>query len=160
MRLAIIVLIWLSSYYSQPCLIPKDTPVEVWLTEGVWERKYEINEWDCSNMTAYTEWVLENCGYSATIIIGYYHSWLEIDLPSADLFWYETVYRYPTPVQPDLEGIWRFDSIHDLWEQLVNDYGYEAFTIFAREFMFNPFERVVPKEVENDSGGDRWEKVP
>ena len=58
-----------SDYYDQKCIIPWGMSVETWLTETTWRMPYEQGEWDCSRMSAFTEWALENCGYSAEIVL-------------------------------------------------------------------------------------------
>lgn len=56
-------------YYDQRCIIPWAMPVETWLTVMKWPRPYERDAWDCSQMAAFTEWALENCGYEAETVL-------------------------------------------------------------------------------------------
>lgn len=58
-----------TDYYNRRCVIPLGMPVKTWLTALKWDQPYEAQGWDCSQMSAYTEWALENCGYEASIIL-------------------------------------------------------------------------------------------
>jgi len=62
---------------------------------------YQEDVWDCSNMAAYLEWLLENKGFNTSIVLSIYfpglgpdecHAWVAVDLPN------ERVYIEPTLV--------------------------------------------------------------
>jgi hypothetical protein len=82
------------NYYGMHSPIPWWMPVEHWLSLP-WAQPYEINEWDCSRMAAYTEWALETRGYEAKIVVSqmYGHAWVLVKL---DGQWvaYEATGRY------------------------------------------------------------------
>ena len=70
-------------YYNQPCQKPAHLTFYDWMT--VLEMPpYELNAFDCSQMSAYIEWLSENCNHRATIPgafgDGYGHLWVMIDL--------------------------------------------------------------------------------
>jgi len=69
-------------YYESPCLIPKGVSINSYLTEYEWVDPYQENIWDCSQMSAYIEWLVENCGYEANIVIASQidHVWVEIKI--------------------------------------------------------------------------------
>lgn len=54
-------------YYDGQCIVPHGLDMETWLTATRWRKSYKLNSWDCSGMSAFTEWVLENCGYESEI---------------------------------------------------------------------------------------------
>ena len=102
-------------YYDFPCVIPWGVDVVDWLTLYKWGNKYEANFWDCSKMTTFTEWALENCGYSTKIQTAPGHAWVEVKI---DNHWYiyETtsrhfVMRQPAEYEQETET---YDSIHEL----------------------------------------------
>jgi len=71
-----------SDYYRSPCPIPKGVSLNSYLTDYQWVDPYQANRWDCSQMAAYIEWLAENCGYEANIVIAtsISHSWVEIKI--------------------------------------------------------------------------------
>lgn len=67
-----------SDYYFHASVIPVRVDPYEWLTNLEWADEYKTDEWDCSNMAAYLEWVLENAGIPTRIHAGYGHAWLLI----------------------------------------------------------------------------------
>ena len=118
-------------YYSQRCVIPFGVDVETWLTIYRWDRPYEENEWDCSVMSSYTEFALENCGYRTEIILismdGFGHAFIRVMIDGA---WrtYETTVRKWFPMHGLIHPRLVFRSIHELRRF------YFGRTSFFREF--------------------------
>jgi hypothetical protein len=56
-------------YYSSPCQQPPDTTLHEWLRDLPWYGELDMGGggWDCSQMSARIEWMVENCGYSAVV---------------------------------------------------------------------------------------------
>ena len=71
-----------SDYYSHDCKLPTDQSMQEYLANSEWVDDYEINAWDCSQMAAYMEFMLENCGYHVVIRAAevegeeYGHAWI------------------------------------------------------------------------------------
>ncbi len=72
-------------------------------------KRYEINAFDCSQMSAYLEWALEDAGFDAWIAIGsapfdqtVYHAWVLVDTTDG----WEAVEATDPALQPEmLHGI-------------------------------------------------------
>lgn len=56
-------------YYNSPCLMPADETLEQWLPWALPIEDYEKNVFDCSDLSAYAEWLAENCGYDTVIAV-------------------------------------------------------------------------------------------
>lgn len=107
-------------YYDRQCIIPIGMSVETWLTKLEWPLPLEHDVWDCSDTSAYTEWVLENCGYEAEIVTimmkSYGHAfvrvkldgrWREYEATSRE--WLPKIMgRLPKTVFPNLHHLWHF----------------------------------------------------
>ena len=122
-------------YYSQGCQLPTDQPMQEYLANSDWIEAYKAGGWDCSQMAAYMEYALENCGYNTVIrraecegeSIG--HAWILVEFSQGWLA-YECTGRYW--VFPDAEvaksygsGYYnpsmyyagtQYESIYDIWD--------------------------------------------
>jgi hypothetical protein len=56
-------------YYSSPCQMPAGETLEHWLPWALPIEDYERNVFDCSDLSAYAEWLAENCGYDTVIAV-------------------------------------------------------------------------------------------
>jgi hypothetical protein len=85
-------------YYEMECIIPPDISVFEWLTLSQWADKYERNGWDCSKMSAFVEWALENCDIPSKIVLGSGswadagHAWVNMKIDGEE-FYYEATSR-------------------------------------------------------------------
>lgn len=80
------------NYYNYAPVIPAGVDPYAWLGNLEWDKDYKMNEWDCSNMALYMEWMLENAGVTARIQTGYQHAWLMIWRTDKEAWWaYECV---------------------------------------------------------------------
>ena len=125
-------------YYSQDCELPTDQSMHEYLSNSHWIEDYEENSWDCSQMAAYMEFMLENCGYHVVIRVAdvedeqYGHAWILIEFQQGwfayectDRYWVypnEAVARSYDPYgyvhwNPSMydAGI-QYESIYDVWE--------------------------------------------
>jgi len=88
-------------YYSQGCMLPTDMSMQEYLADSRWtdDYQYEANAWDCSQMAAYMEWMLENCGYHVVIRLADVegkengHAWILVEFEQGMLA-YECTGRY------------------------------------------------------------------
>ena len=76
----------LEGYYESGCQLPADMTMHEYLIME-WETPYEEDGWDCSQMSAYTEWFVENCGYDAVILVSTGHGWVSIDIDRDGTFY-------------------------------------------------------------------------
>ena len=72
-------------YYDSPCTIPKGVSLNSYLTDYKWVDPYQAYGWDCSQMAANIEWLVENCGYEANLVATtesseFDHIWVEIKI--------------------------------------------------------------------------------
>ena len=139
-----------NDYYSQDCELPTDQSMQEYLANSEWIDDYDAGGWDCSQMAAYMEFMLENCGYNVVIRAAdvegeeYGHAWILVEFQEGMLA-YECTTRhwvYPSEAlarsyEPFSYVYWspsmydagvRYESIYDIW----NDYkqysnGEEAF---------------------------------
>lgn len=102
-------------YYTSPCPIPWGVDVIEWLTIYKWGNAYEAGFWDCSKMTAFTEWALENCGYEAQIKVSVDHAWIKVRFEDRWLL-YEATSRRFVGWQPKefYQEVKTYESIHEL----------------------------------------------
>lgn len=63
-------------YYNSPC--QQEGNLYDWLSDLPWA-PYEYGVYDCSEMSAYIEWLAENCGYHAVIGCGDAHCWVLVE---------------------------------------------------------------------------------
>jgi len=139
-------------YYSQGCMLPTDVPMQEYLADSRWtdDYQYEANAWDCSQMAAYMEWMLENCGYHVVIRLADVegeengHAWILVEFEQGMLA-YECTGRYWVYPSEDIgrsynpdssfsynpsmydAGI-EYESIYDVWEDFKGySNGEEAF---------------------------------
>jgi len=118
-----------SDYYDSPCYIPKGVSLNSYLTEYSWIDPYQADGWDCSQMSAYVEWLVENCGYEANIVIANRidHVWVDIKIGNK---WrpYEATtgsfYFWPEVLNEIYEG--RTLTFEDIYE--VIDYSNRRFS--------------------------------
>ena len=73
-------------YYYQLCQKPKDLTLVEWFEQLEPPQPWMIDDWDCSQVSAWTEWLAENCGYHTLIAFRYStdqrdgHAWLLVDI--------------------------------------------------------------------------------
>lgn len=88
-----------SEYYSQNCELPTDQSMQEYLANSNWVDNYELGGWDCSQMSAYMEFMLENCGYNTIIVEAETdysesgHAWILVEFQQGRLA-YECTGRY------------------------------------------------------------------
>lgn len=74
-----------SWYYDSPCRMPAGETLEHWLPHALPIESYEKGVFACGELSAYAEWLAENCGYDAQILVGRYpgkigrHAWVVIE---------------------------------------------------------------------------------
>jgi hypothetical protein len=105
-------------YYNSACPIPKWMPVKMWLTMMVWRAPYELNGWDCSQMAAYTEWAMENCGYDTQIAVSESHAWVIIDI-RGEKCGYECTSRHIRNTEKYLDPLAIFENLYDILFQYL-----------------------------------------
>lgn len=114
-------------YYNQTSS-PSNASIMNELRNWKWNREYEINVFDCSDMSAYLEYYLENRGFNTTICTGDHHAWILINIDDTEIA-YETtgcyfVYNDPEYYSPDK----KYNTIYDLHEYYLGFYyGQESF---------------------------------
>lgn len=128
-------------YYNSTCLIPKGVSLNSYLTEYEWVDPYQEDSWDCSQMSANIEWLVENCGYKANIVItssqaDVQHSWVEIKIGSK---WrpYEATggsfYFWPEILQEIYAGnTITFEDIYGVYDFFMKRSSDPSFVILAR----------------------------
>lgn len=88
-----------SDYYSQNCELQTDQSMQEYLSNSEWLEDYDAGGWDCSQMAAYMEFMLENCGYHTIIAEAetdyseYGHAWILVEFQQGWLA-YECTGRY------------------------------------------------------------------
>lgn len=111
-----------ADYYDQPSIIPRGMPIKYWLFSLTWEDEYEMWGWDCSKMSAFTEWALENAGHSARIVISplLQHAWVEVYLGGKWVMYDATIrllhppgFRQRVDMLPDTHY---FEDLYELQE--------------------------------------------
>lgn len=138
-------------YYSQPCELPTDQSMQEYLANSEWLDDYDAGSWDCSQMAAYIEFSLENCGYHTIIAVAetdyseYGHAWILVEFKQGWLayectgrFWvypdeltarsydpYGYVYWNPSFYTAGVQ----YESIYDLWN------GYKQYRNAEEEFL-------------------------
>jgi len=87
-------------YYEMECIIPSDMSVFEWLSFTQWADKYERHEWDCSKMSAFVEWALENCDFPSKIVLGSGswteegHAWVNMKVNGKEYYYEATSRRF------------------------------------------------------------------
>lgn len=121
-------------YYSQDCELPTDQSMQEYLSNSHWVEDYEENSWDCSQMAAYMEFMLENCGYNVVIreadVAGeqYGHAWILVEFKEGWLA-YECTERYW--VYPNEAVARSYDPYgHVYWNPSMYDAGVQYDTIY------------------------------
>lgn len=118
-------------YYEKEYPLPNGVDIIEWLTEYRWTDAYEENKFDCSQMSLFTEWVLEVNGYDTKILVGTLdsegHMWLEISM-DGESYWYEATGRYFIYDKRGYSAERRFYTIRDwrLWIQNEEDFSIES----------------------------------
>ena len=74
-----------ANYYNQgdtaiPNWITTELEFTAWFESTEWVDSYEANGWDCSQMSAFMEWQLENEGFDAVIACDETHAWVLTDI--------------------------------------------------------------------------------
>ena len=64
-------------YYNSPC--QQEGSLEQWLPWALPIEDYELGVFDCSELSAYAEWLCENCGYDTVIVVGSHHAWVIVE---------------------------------------------------------------------------------
>lgn len=110
-------------YYSSPCQQPEGTTLDDWLRTLPWHGELELGGWDCTQLSAYVEWLTENCGYDTVIVCRegtedvYGHCWLDIEgqpYEATGFYWIDLNTADPTFYDADL---W----FQDVWEAWAFD---------------------------------------
>lgn len=127
-----------NDYYSQDCELPTDQSMQEYLANSEWVDDYDAGGWDCSQMAAYMEFMLENCGYHTVIreadLQGeqYGHAWILVKFRQGWLayectgrYWvypdeatarsydpYGTVHWNPSKYDAGMQ----YESIYDIWD--------------------------------------------
>jgi len=76
-----------SNYYNQPCQKPTHLTFYDWM--ATLQLPPKDDEFDCSQRSAYIEWLSENCYHRATIAAAEGHAWTRIEV-GGTLYGYET----------------------------------------------------------------------
>lgn len=102
-------------YYDSPCIVPWGMPVKDWLTKFHWGENYEAGFWDCSKMSLFTEWAVENCGHEAQIKVSADHAWVEIKFED-HWYIYEATSRRFVAWQPKefYQEVATYDSVYQI----------------------------------------------
>ena len=70
-------------YYQSVTQVYGTDNLTAYLAQWEWAREYEANVFDCTEMSALLECLLENEGFHSIIVIGKYedisHAWLEVE---------------------------------------------------------------------------------
>lgn len=126
-----------SDYYNNMCIIPEGMGVKEWLTAAEWVKPYELNSWDCSEMSAYTEWVLENCGYESMIRLQQIDDYRDhaFVMVRIDGEWkaYESVTREFMSYKLSLIYTIEYPTIYDLFQHLTPTRFYFEYGWWLRE---------------------------
>ena len=125
-------------YYNSDFVLPEDMTVKEFLNSAEWTQDYEADSWDCSQMSAFMEFALENLGYHtvirtarkadgdrghAWILVEFKEGWLAYECtgrywvyPSEDVARSYDPYGYVhwNPSMYDA-GV-QYESIYDVWE--------------------------------------------
>ncbi|MHC1687155.1 MAG: hypothetical protein AB9879_05545 [Methanothrix sp.] len=117
-----------SPYYAKadPWLDHSIFGVETLIGSGI-IRKYDINVFDCSEMAAYLEWMLEKHGFDAKICLAdrfangsIAHAWVAIDIPPKRYYVEPTalntggfIFSTIKPYDGNYRDYSRYDSIHE-----------------------------------------------
>ena len=110
-----------ANYYNYASIIPPGVDPFEWLENLKWDREYAKDEWDCSNMALYIEWVLENAGIPAKIYAGYGHAWVVVwrtdVVETGEWVAFECVglhWIHPWSNGRYYHPVWEWDSIYNL----------------------------------------------
>ena len=135
-----------SNYYEGACSVPPDVSIIEMLTMGEWEKQYVRGTWDCSQMSADMECLLERCGFDVLIEMGEnpdgeYHAWILIYLPAntnigggytttnAGYYKYECTGLYfvtPDHTNWDFTAEYQYENIYEI-EEHYNQMGWSNF---------------------------------
>jgi hypothetical protein len=129
-----------SDYYTYECVIPSDVSMYDWMT-WEWEHSYKADSWDCSQMSAAAECILENCGYNAIIARGNEHAWLLVEFSEGWLayeatgcFWVygdeDSLYPKVNYYNPEKT----YNDIYEIWEREYKSYGINGRDNFLKEW--------------------------
>ena len=133
-------------YYLQGNQIPSDISLIDYLTKYEWTDEYEAGKWDCSQMSAAMECMLENSGYDVVIQVSNNHAWILIYLPEGIVIKEDSLYTYTTPEEgwyayectgryfivgeehnnESYNVEYQCDSIFEVWE-VYSEYGEDIF---------------------------------
>lgn len=87
------------TYYNYDCKLPTNVSMQEYLSNSEWLVDYELDTFDCSQMAAYMERSLENCGYNTVIRCAdvegedHGHAWILVEFEQGWLA-YECTGRY------------------------------------------------------------------
>ena len=122
-------------YYASQCEQTYGVEeVESYLNQWQWiEGTYVEDEFDCSEMSAYIEWRLENAGFHTVIIVGQCpwsggaHAWLLVETSQGKYMPVEaTQYALVKWENPHFDQYFNYDHSFDtIYEAL--DYNYDSF---------------------------------
>jgi hypothetical protein len=108
-------------YYDDDPIIPAGVSLEAWLWQKEWPIEYKENDFDCSKMTTFLEWALENSGYTARIVTGtiydegarYDHAWVEVKENAKWRIIETTTLKFASD-SSIYHAVRRYDDIYDL----------------------------------------------
>jgi hypothetical protein len=98
--------------------------LEYWLSRAAWAEEYEADGFDCSQMAAFLEWIIDNAGYQVRVFAGHGHCWLSIEIEgewvayeATSLSWKPEVNSHPLYYKPTIV----FTNLYDVvsWYQLA-----------------------------------------
>jgi len=119
-------------YYNSPCQQPDGTTLHEWLDALPWYGEVDVTGggWDCSQISAYVEWLAENCGHEAVFtcrtgtadIRG--HCWVTIEgepYEATGLYWIKMETADPDYYAADtwLNNVYdafEYSGVHDTWD--------------------------------------------
>jgi len=107
-------------YYASSCQQPEGVSLHDWLGTLPWYGEIDLSGggWDCSQMSAYIEWLAENCGYNAVFTCrtgGVPHCWVTIEgdpYEATGNYWIDLRKADVAYYTPD---VW-FDDIQEAFE--------------------------------------------
>lgn len=114
-----------SDYYNQSNILPPKIDIISYMETFKWEMiemNYSEGNFDCSQMSAYWEFVLENSGYNTTICYDNNHSWILVEINETTTLAYETTTCYWINTNKNHEYYspkYIYDSIYEIHD----DYG-------------------------------------
>lgn len=127
-----------TDYYNQSTPLPTDVDIIPYMESFTWDMigmNYTENAFDCSQMSAYWEHILENAGYNTTLCYDDHHAWIIVDINGTSHA-YETTGCYfitNDNNHPYYSPKYTYDSIYDC-HKYYSQYGNFGEGLFMDEF--------------------------